>query len=241
MRASRVFSTLVLALVLPSCTETAEERNFESAEYKAEREAMRREVAPIRASMIGDLYHEWDDVRASEAGIIPRDHADWSEDMDWLRRHLGACEAPEAVSARGRDSHGRFRYPCENGALEVELWIDYGLIGRAYYGARGLEAPEPVRAAAEEVVAAFPLGDAELDRWPAGDQFTGDFARGLGRCAIRDTDIVSIRGGLFYLHCEGGPAHFKIGLGRDGEPSVLRLCPPLDEKYRYLGADVDRV
>ncbi len=239
MRACRVSSTVIFAAALSACTApapAAEDPDFESAEYRAEREAMRREVAPIRAALIRDLYHRWDELAAARAGIPPKDHAWWRENIEWLRPRLGACGAPEAIDAHATASHGRFRYPCENGALELEIWIDYGLVDRVRFGGRGIEAPEPVRAAAEEVVAAMPLGDVELDRWPAGDDFISDFAVGLGRCEIRGTDITGVRGGLFYLECEGGDAHFKVGLDhRDGLPRVLRLWPPQDERHRYRG------
>jgi len=230
---------VVFAAALSACTASApavEDTNSESAEYRAEREAMRREAAPIRASLILDLYHSWDELAAAQTGIAPRDHRWWRENIEWLRPRLGTCGAPEAIDAHSGNSHGRFRYLCENGALELELWIDYGLVGRVLFGGRGIEAPDPVRAAAEEVVAAMPLGDVALDRWPAGDDFTNDFAVGLGRCEIRGTDITSARGGLFYLECEGGAAHFKVRLDRrDDLPRVLRLWPPLDERHVYRG------
>lgn len=237
MRALGFTATALLTVALAACAEpTPEERNFESESYRAEREALRRETAVLRADAIRDLYHAWDDLEAARAGIAPRDHAWWRETIAWLRPQMGTCGAPEAIDPHSEGSHGRFRYACESGALELELWIDYGLIGSVRFGGRGIEAAPPVRAAAEEVVAAMPLGEPELDRWPAGDEFIGDFAVGLGRCAIQGTDIVGLRAGLFYLECEGGPAHFKVALDpRDGEPRELRLWRPQDERHRYRG------
>ncbi|MEZ4451502.1 MAG: hypothetical protein R3B09_18675 [Nannocystaceae bacterium] len=238
MRLRLLASTLLLAIALPACGSPGPAAaDAEWAErFGAAREAMRRETAEERAPAILDLYHRWDDLRAARTGLAPRDHGWWRESFEWLQPRLGTCRAPERVNARGDDSHGRFRYACENGAFELEMWIDLGIVDRVLLGARGIDAPEAVRAAAEEVVAAMPLGDPELDRWPAGDDFLSDFAVGLGRCEIAGTDLVSLRGGLFYLECEGGPAHFKVELDpRDGEPRILRLWGPPPEELRFLG------
>src|SRR5690606_17140623 len=105
--------------------------------------------------------------------------------------------------------HGRFRAACERGALEVEVWIGYGLVDRGRVGGRGIEAAPPVMAAADRLVAEMPLDDRAIARWRVGDDFTGGFAQGLGRCRIAGTDIVGHHSGLFDLECEGGPAQLK--------------------------------
>ncbi|MEZ4451501.1 MAG: hypothetical protein R3B09_18670 [Nannocystaceae bacterium] len=222
MRRTLIVVTPVVAGLLAACPSPEQER---------------RALAERRAGDVLALYQSWDEALAAEvfSGDAVR-RAHWDETIAWLRPRLGACGEPELVDARCKGSEGRFRYLCEGGALEFEPWIRDGQVHGAKLAGRGIDAPDNVQRAAEAVVAAMPFDAADHARWPAGDDFVGDYARGLGRCRIAAPDIVGKQGALYYLECEGGQAHLKINVDPgDGAPSVLKLTRPASDRFRFGG------
>lgn len=174
---------------------------------------------PRAATEIVAVYHHWDRARFTALFAAPprteRDH----EALEWMHTRLGECGTPAPMwSPSARNT--RFSAPCEHGALEVDLVLDAaGRIDQLRFGAAGIAPEEALATAAARVVAALPNA-------PLLDPKESSWAQTLGRCALDRPWVVSARGGLFHLRCDGGPAVLKLLIADDGAVRTLRLWSP---------------
>lgn len=194
------------------------------------------EVMPEVAAEYGAVYNAWDEARLralypADARLNPevtREH------LAWLHARLGECGAPEFMWSFGKRA-ARFTHACERGALESSLVLDEaGHIVSARSGAAGIPTPPELLAAANAVLASLPW------TWDTKRSFEHNLnlhaAIQLGRCELVRPWVVSERGGLFHVRCDGGRAVLRLGLHANATISLAELLPASD----YKGPAIER-
>ncbi len=190
-------------------------------------DAQREAIAALAA-----LYRDFDDARFHAIFDVEAEPWVLREQFEWFASVVGECGPPELLRVVS-GTRARFVFRCETGELEAEIVLAdpsaptmTGLLS----GARGVDPPEPVIAAAHRVLALYHAFDATKvpalfeDDWDpvALEAALAEARADFGRCTLGEPDLARHRGALFDLACEAGPRLLKVELD-DEDDRIERL------------------
>lgn len=134
--------------------------------------------------------------------------------MAWFREQIGACDRYELYRSFGPE-RARFVYHCDRGQLEALIGLaDDGRVKQLLTGARGVNPPTEVRAAAE--------------RWLDSP----DAAAEADGCRIDRVHLGSVSGALFVLVCPDGEKTLKTELDHGGMPRHIEVFDRALDEWR---------